>query len=101
MTPKETVVLVAEDEPIVRNLVLLMLAKEGYILLSAGDGQEALEIFETFKDPIHLLLTDVRMPRLDGLTLAERVRAQRSDTKIIIMSGDTAATIRKENAPDA
>jgi two-component system cell cycle sensor histidine kinase/response regulator CckA len=71
MTPKESIILVAEDELLVRNLVQLMLAKEGYVLLSASDGQEALELFETFKDPIHLLLTDVRMPRLDGLTLAE------------------------------
>jgi two-component system cell cycle sensor histidine kinase/response regulator CckA len=78
-----------------------MLAKEGYLLLTASDGQEALELFESFKDPIHLLLTDVRMPRLDGLTLAERVRAQRPDTKIIVMSSETAATILRENMPDA
>jgi two-component system cell cycle sensor histidine kinase/response regulator CckA len=101
MTPQETVILIAEDEPLVRNLVQLMLAKEGYILLTASDGQEALELFESFKDPIHLLLTDVRMPRLDGLTLAERVRAQRPDTKIIVMSSETAVTILRENVPDA
>jgi two-component system cell cycle sensor histidine kinase/response regulator CckA len=101
MTPKETIIVLAEDEALVRNLVQLMLAKEGYILLSASDGQEALELFEVFKDPIHLLITDVRMPRLDGLTLAERVRAQRPDTKIIVMSGGTAVTIREKNVPDA
>ena len=101
MTPENTVILLAEDDLLVRNLVQLMLAKEGFILLSASDGQQALELFEAFKDPIHLLLTDIRMPRLDGLTLAERVRALRPETKIIIMSGDTAVTIREHNVPDA
>ncbi len=101
MVPRESIILIAEDDLLVRNFVQLMLAKEGYVLLSASDGQEALELFETFGDPIHLLLTDVRMPRLDGLTLAERVRALKPDTKIIIMSGDTAVTIREKNVPDA
>ncbi len=101
MTPKESIILVAEDEPLVRNLVQLMLAKEGYVLLSAKDGQEALELIEAFKDPIHLLLTDARMPRMDGLTLAEKVRTLRPATKIILMSGETAAIVREKNAPDA
>jgi CheY-like chemotaxis protein len=92
---------VAEDDPIVRNLVHLMLAKEGYAILEANDGQEALEICERFKHSIHLLLTDVRMPRMDGGTLSERVRAERPDIKIIIMSGETADTIFRENIHDA
>jgi len=101
MAPKDTIILVAEDETIVRNLVQLMLSKEGYILLCASDGQEALELCEAFTGPIHLLLTDVRMPRLDGLTLAERVRAQRPETKIIVMSGETATIILERNPADA
>jgi hypothetical protein len=48
MTPKETIIVVAEDGPLVRNLVQLILAKEGYILLSAIDGQEALELYVNF-----------------------------------------------------
>lgn len=68
---------------------------------SASDGQEALELFDAFKDPIHLLLTDMRMPRLDGLTLAQRVRVQRPDTQIIVMSGEIAVSIRENNVPDA
>ena len=101
MTPNETVILIAEDEPIVRNLVQLMLTREGYTLLSANDGQEALEICEAFIHAIHLLLTDVRMPRMDGITLAERVRALRPDVKVIIMSSETATTILERNVHDA
>ena len=58
MEANETVILLAEDEAVVRNLVRLMLSKEGYAVLTANDGQEALELCEKFKDPIHLLLTD-------------------------------------------
>lgn len=101
MTIGETVILVAEDEPVVRNLVRLMLAKEGYAVLTANDGMEALEIFESFKDQIHLLLTDVQMPRMSGNELAELVRKQRPEVKIMMMSGGTATIILAENMPDA
>lgn len=101
MEVKDTVILIAEDEAVVRNLVHLMLTKAGYATLTANDGQEALELFEQFKDPIHLLLTDVRMPRMSGLQLAEIVRERRPETKIMIMSAETSETILKQNTPDA
>jgi two-component system cell cycle sensor histidine kinase/response regulator CckA len=101
MKPTETVILVAEDEPVVRNLIGLMLSKEGYAVLTGNDGQEALEVCEKFKHPIHLLLTDVEMPRMNGLALAERVREQRPEIKIVMMSGTTRMTILTENTPDA
>jgi len=101
MEVHETVILVAEDEAVVRNLVRLMLSKEGYAVLTAKDGQEALELCEKFADPIHLLLTDVVMPRMTGLELAERIREQRPETKIMVMSGQTATTILEKNTLDA
>jgi CheY-like chemotaxis protein len=101
VAPSDTVILLAEDEPLVRNLVQIMLVKEGYAVLAANDGQEALEICNIFKHPIHLLLTDVRMPRMDGFTLKERVRAQRPDIRVILMSGEMTETIATENTPDA
>jgi CheY-like chemotaxis protein len=100
MEPKETVILLAEDEAVVRNLVAMMLSKEGYAVLTANDGQEALEICNKFKDPIHMLLTDVKMPRMSGLELAEWVHKKRPEIKIMIMSGETAHTILNENTPD-
>ena len=101
MEPKGICILLAEDEPVIRNLVGLMLSREGYSVLSAKDGQEALEICTSFKAPIQMLLTDVTMPRMTGLELAERVQKKRSAIKILIMSGETAQTILKENALDA
>lgn len=99
--PGETVILLVEDDPVVRNLVGAMLSREGYAVLTANDGAEALEVCRTFTDPIHLVLTDFQMPGMDGAELAAAIRAQRQDTKIIIMSGYTVDTIRTENRPDA
>jgi CheY-like chemotaxis protein len=101
MEPNETVILLAEDEAMVRNLVALMLSKEGYTVLTANDGQEALEICDKLVDPIHMLLTDVTMPRMSGLELAERVHKKRPEIKIMIMSGEMAHTILNENTLDA
>src|SRR4051812_46481216 len=101
LTPEQTVILLADDNPVLRNLIQLRLVKEGYAVLTASDGQEAVEILDTFKDPIHLLVSDVQMPRMDGWTLAETVRRQRPDTKIIVISGAMATTILRENPADA
>ena len=99
--PSETVILVVEDEALVRNLVQLMLVKEGYAVVAANDGQEALEMCDLYDHPIDLLLTDVRMPRMDGITLSEKVRQRRPDIKVIVMSGETVDTIAMKNRPDA
>jgi CheY-like chemotaxis protein len=60
--PNRTVILLAEDEPVVRNLVRTMLCQSGYAVLAANDGAEALAICKAFPDEIHLFLTDVNMP---------------------------------------
>jgi len=69
MSPGETIISLAEDGALVRNLIQLMLTKEGYAVLSANDGPEALELSELFKDPIHLLLRRANAP--DGRHHAE------------------------------
>ena len=101
MEPKQTIILLAEDDAAVRNLVALMLSKEGYVVLAANDGQEALDICRQYKDSIHLLLTDVTMPRMTGMELAERVQRKRSEIKILIMSGETADMVLNQNSLDA
>ncbi len=101
LQPAETVILLAEDDPIVRNLVRAMLVKEHYQVVTANDGEEALEVFRLYHGVIHLLLTDIRMPRMDGLTLAEKVRVLNPEIKIVVMSGETSTVIRKENVFEA
>ena len=82
----ETILLV-EDEEAVRKFIRHSLAKLGYNVLEAKDGMEAMHIQDAFKKPIHLLLTDVVMPRMNGVKLSEMLLATRPGTKVIYMSG--------------
>jgi CheY-like chemotaxis protein len=80
-------VLLAEDEPAVRELAARVLRDLGYALALAGDGEEALEL--ALREPFDLLVTDVVMPRLGGEALAERLRAIYPRIKVLFMSGYT------------
>jgi PAS domain S-box-containing protein len=82
----ETILLV-EDETAVRNLTAHILASQGYRVLSAKDGGEALQISAKHSGPIHLLLTDVVMPMLSGQELAEMLRRQRPGMQVLYTSG--------------
>jgi len=85
-TGSETI-LVAEDDPAVRALASDMLAEHGYTVLTAADGADALRVAERHAGPIHLLLTDVMMPRMNGLELARAFVAVRRNTRVIYMTG--------------
>lgn len=82
-------VLLAEDEDMVRALAAHILGRQGYTVLAARDGSEALRLAQDHPGPIHLLLTDMVMPGMNGRTLAERLLLARPDTKVIVMSGYT------------
>ena len=82
----ETILLV-EDDDRVRALVSNMLKKNGYKVLLASAGDQALEIAARHQGRIHLLLTDVMMPGLSGRILSERLTAARPDTRVLFMSG--------------
>ncbi|MDR3721105.1 MAG: ATP-binding protein [Candidatus Acidoferrales bacterium] len=80
-------VLLAEDEEGVRTLAFEFLTAAGYRVFVASDGQKALEIAETLGEPIHVLVTDVVMPKMRGPELAKRMRNARPDLKVVFMSG--------------
>ena len=81
-------ILVAEDEPGLRELATSLLREAGYSVLEAANGMDALQLAAQHSDhPIHLLLTDVVMPKMGGRELAERLHAQRPDTKLLFTSG--------------
>jgi len=82
----ETILLV-EDEMLVSKLVLNTLRLEGYHVLAAQNGVEALEVYEQHNGPIHLLITDVVMPEMSGRELAELLCEEVPDLKVLYMSG--------------
>lgn len=85
--PAQTVILVVEDEPIVLYVVRIMLERAGYFVLHAGDGEEALLVARQYPGTIHLLVTDILMPRLDGYGLREQMLLERPAIRILLMSG--------------
>jgi PAS domain S-box-containing protein len=82
-------ILIAEDEERVRRLVVEMLRKQGYEVLDAGSGDEALQISKNHEGTIHLALTDVVMPGMDGRELVERLIYFHPHMKVLYMSGYT------------
>ena len=80
-------VLVAEDEGAVRDLACEFLTSAGYRVFAAENGEKALKIAETLSQPIHLLVTDVVMPRMRGTELAKKLKRQQPKMKVIYMSG--------------
>ena len=86
LTGTETI-LVVEDHIAVRVLLTETLERYGYRVLEADDGREALNQLERGETKVDLLITDIVMPRLNGLDLAERARRLRPDLKVIVISG--------------
>jgi two-component system cell cycle sensor histidine kinase/response regulator CckA len=103
----ETILLV-EDQEGIRELAREYLRQKGYTVLDAADGNEGLRVAAEYKNPIHLLLTDVVMPNVGGQELAKRLAQERGQIKVLFMSGypdhatwdadlpdDTAAVLQK------
>ena len=80
-------VLVVEDEEEVRSLTRDVLEMHGYTVLEALDPEDALRLGQTHPGPIHLLITDVVMPRVSGPELARRLRDGRPTLRVLCMSG--------------
>lgn len=87
------IVLLVEDEPSLRTVYNLFLNRLGYTVLTAETPQDALELSAQHPTDIHLLLTDVVMPGMNGKELAEAIRAVKPSIKVLFMSGYTADVI--------
>jgi two-component system, cell cycle sensor histidine kinase and response regulator CckA len=85
-TCNETILLVEDEDP-VRRLLSTILRGRGYAVIDASSGDEALAIFAERGDSIHLLLTDVVMPKMNGRELSGRLRQIRPGLKVVYMSG--------------
>jgi DNA-binding response OmpR family regulator len=89
------VVLVAEDEPLIRNYVRRVLSRMGFHVVDAADGAEAHELSRRHRGEIHLLLTNVKMPRMNGVELAKQLQTERPDLKVLVMSGHTSGMLEE------
>lgn len=90
----ETILLV-EDEPSVRTVARTILKNYGYKILEASSGNEALRICEQHPGPIHLLLTDVLMPEMNGQELSSRISSRYPEVRVLFMSGYTDDAISR------
>ena len=96
----ETILLV-EDEESLRKLVKSILQRKGYAVLAPEDVMEALDIAQKHAGPIHLLLTDVIMPKMSGRDLAEQVVSFHKETRVVYMSGYTDDAIVQHGVLDS
>jgi signal transduction histidine kinase/CheY-like chemotaxis protein len=94
-------ILLAEDEDRVRSLAAAVLAQQGYTVIEACDGLEAVEKARQHGGDIHLLVTDVVMPKMSGQELADRLRGERPGIKVLLSSGYTGDTVMHQGALDA
>jgi PAS domain S-box-containing protein len=88
----ETILLV-EDQEAIRSLAKATLKQHGFQVIDASDGQEAIAVAERYCGEIHLLLTDVVMPGMNGKELSERLKVSRPGLKVLFVSGYTANVI--------
>jgi two-component system cell cycle sensor histidine kinase/response regulator CckA len=92
--------LLVDDDASVRRLVHRILTEDGYHIIEAFDGSDALEGASAYDGPIHLLLTDVIMPKVNGLILAERLVQERPGIAVLYMSGYVESTLLAAKWPE-
>jgi two-component system cell cycle response regulator CpdR len=80
-------ILIAEDEESIRSLVARALRQDGHEVMTANDGAEALDVLVREKGAFELLLTDIRMPVMDGIALALAAARDRPAVTILLMTG--------------
>ena len=91
--PTRETILLVDDERAMREFLSRALAKEGYRVLVAADGEAALSVSEGYSGEIHLLVTDVMMPVMNGKDLADRLCSLRPDIKVLFVSGYSRADL--------
>jgi DNA-binding response OmpR family regulator len=93
----QPIILVADDEVMFRSLVTLLLQTQGYIVLSASDGQEGLELSRNYHGTMDLVIADVNMPRLNGMDMCAYLLQERPGIKVLVISGEDKNEIVSQN----
>jgi two-component system, cell cycle sensor histidine kinase and response regulator CckA len=93
--------LLVEDESAVRESTREFLARKGYTVLQASNGEEALRVSREYCGAVDLMITDVVMPQMSGPNLAERLAAERPNMKVLFISGYAEHTILRHGKIEA
>ena len=93
---KKELILLVEDEPMLLELLKSVLEEDGYRVITAANGEEAVEIFLQEKEQIGIVLTDMGLPKLGGWEMFDRLRGIDSAVKVILASGFVDAEMRNE-----
>jgi two-component system nitrogen regulation response regulator NtrX len=92
-------ILIVDDEPDIASTLSMLMTDEGYQVITASNGQEALKLFSSH--PVDVVISDIRMPIVDGLSLLRRIKALDPEAAIIMMTGfasvENAVSAMKEN----
>lgn len=85
--PDQQTILVVDDDVLICNIARIALESDGYFVIVAGNGEEALQLSRIYPGVIHALVTDVQMPKLDGIALYRQVILERPSIKVMLISG--------------
>ncbi len=94
-------ILLVEDEEFLRSMLRTVLEGSGYIVLEAAWATDALTISECYHGPIHLLLTDLIMPKMNGTHMAELIKMFRPGIRILFMSGYSGEVVVKHGLDES
>jgi len=86
-TAEREIVLVVDDEPTVRRLARRVLLEDGFEVIEAADGAEALDLVDGSPDPLRVVVSDIVMPKLNGVQLLQRLSITHPELPVILMSG--------------
>jgi two-component system, cell cycle sensor histidine kinase and response regulator CckA len=94
-------ILLVDDDEVLRRFVQRILMQQGFHVIEASDGAEALEVASAYAQPVDLLLTDVIMPKVNGLVLAQRLLQERPGIGVLYMSGYVERSILLAKHPES
>jgi DNA-binding NtrC family response regulator len=100
LNKRRQTILVVEDEAAIRNVLHIILRRMGHTVLEACDGAEGLTVSRKFNGPIDLLIADVRMPKVDGPTMAHQLQAERPGIQVLLMSGYSTESVPNDLIKD-
>jgi DNA-binding NtrC family response regulator len=95
------IILLVDDDEAIRSYVRPILQQQGFYVIEASDGAEALKVASEYADPVDLLLTDVIMPKVNGLVLAQRLLQERPGIGVLYMSGHVEKSMLLATHPES